>query len=39
MEDRRTIIWWSTGAASAVVARLMLREEPEAIIARCETSN
>lgn len=35
----RTIIWWSTGAASAVVARLMLRQEPEAIIARCETSN
>lgn len=35
----RMIIWWSTGAASAVVARLALREEPEAIIARCETSN
>ncbi len=35
----RTIIWWSTGAASAVAARLMLRRDPEAIIARCETNN
>lgn len=35
----RTIVWWSTGAASAVVARLVTREEPEAIIARCETNN
>jgi hypothetical protein len=35
----RTIIWWSTGAASAVAARLTLREEPEAVIARCETGN
>jgi hypothetical protein len=35
----RTLIWWSTGAASAVVARLMLREEPEALVVRCETSN
>lgn len=40
MKDKpRTIIWWSTGAASAVAARLVLRQEPEAIIARCETSN
>ncbi len=31
----RTIAWWSTGAASAVVARL----SPEAILARCETGN
>ena len=35
----RTIMWWSTGAASAIAARLLLREEPEAIIARCETNN
>src|SRR5574337_727070 len=35
----RTLIWWSTGAASAVMARLMLRQEPEAIIVRCETDN
>lgn len=35
----RTLIWWSTGAASAVMARLMLRHEPEAVIVRCETFN
>jgi hypothetical protein len=35
----RTIMWWSTGAASAIAARLLLREQPEAIIARCETNN
>lgn len=37
--DERTIIWWSTGAASAVVARMILQDDPEAIIARCETNN
>lgn len=36
---RRALIWWSTGAASAVVCRLMLRENPEALIVRCETNN
>jgi len=35
----RTLIWWSTGAASAVVAQLMLWREPNAIIVRCETAN
>lgn len=35
----RTLIWWSTGAASAVMAWLMLQEEPEALIVRCETAN
>ena len=39
MSEPRTIIWWSTGAASAVTARLALRETPEAIIARCDTGN
>jgi hypothetical protein len=39
LSQPRTIIWWSTGAASAVMARMMLQEEPEAIIARCETNN
>jgi hypothetical protein len=39
MTAPRTVVWWSTGAASAVVARIILREEPEAIIARCETNN
>lgn len=35
----RTLVWWSTGAASAIVCRLILREEPEALIVRCETNN
>jgi hypothetical protein len=35
----RTLIWWSTGAASAVMAQLMLWRQPDAIIVRCETSN
>ena len=39
MKHRRTIMWWSTGAASAVAARMVLRENPETIIARCETNN
>jgi len=36
---RRTIIWWSTGAASAVAAKIELARNPTAIVARCETSN
>lgn len=39
MTERRTIAWWSTGAASAIMCRLLLRDTPEAIIARCETNN
>lgn len=35
----RDLIWWSTGAASAVMAWLTLREKPEALIVRCETAN
>lgn len=35
----RTLIWWSTGAASFVAAQLALRENPEAVIVRCETNN
>lgn len=35
----RTIIWWSTGAASAVAAAIFLKEDPGAVIARCETGN
>ncbi len=35
----RTLIWWSTGAASAVTAKLMLWRDPNALIVRCETSN
>lgn len=39
MTEPRTIMWWSTGAASAICARMILREVPEATIARCETGN
>ena len=39
MSDRRTICWWSTGAASAIMCLLTLRDTPDAIIARCETNN
>ncbi|TIO15658.1 MAG: hypothetical protein E5X86_19745 [Mesorhizobium sp.] len=39
MSQPRTIIWFSTGAASAVAARLVLRDTPDAILARCETGN
>lgn len=35
----RTLVWWSSGAASAVAARLILRDTPGAILVRCETSN
>ena len=35
----RTLIWFSTGAASFTAAQLMLRENPEAILVRCETGN
>lgn len=39
MIDPRTIVWWSTGAASAIACLLTLRDTPDAIIARCETNN
>lgn len=35
----RTLIWWSTGAASYAAAKLALRKYPEALIVRCETEN
>ena len=35
----RTLLWWSTGAASFVAAQLALRETPNAILVRCETNN
>lgn len=35
----RTLIWWSTGAASFVAAQLTLRDNPAAIVVRCETGN
>lgn len=39
MSAARTLVWWSTGAASAVAAQLTLWRNPEALIVRCETSN
>lgn len=39
MPDRRTIVWFSRGAASAVAAKLTLRNDPEAIIATCATGS
>lgn len=35
----RTLIWWSTGAASAIAAAITLKAEPDAMIVRCETGN
>lgn len=35
----RVICWFSCGAASAVAARLMLAENPGAIVARCVVAN
>ena len=37
--EPRTLVWWSTGAASAVAARLTLEDTPDALIVRCETGN
>lgn len=34
---RRTIVWFSRGAASAVAARITLREHPDAILVCCDT--
>jgi len=39
MEERRTLIWFSSGAASFTAAQLALREFPDAILVRCETGN
>jgi len=35
----RRLIWFSQGAASAVAAKLTLRDDPAAIMVRCETGN
>lgn len=35
--ERRTVIWFSAGAASAVAAKLTLRDNPGATVAYCET--
>lgn len=35
----RTLIWWSTGAASAVAAKIVLKDDPNAMLVRCDTGN
>lgn len=35
----RTLVWWSTGAASFVAAQMALRGDPDALVVRCETNN
>lgn len=35
----RTLCWVSQGAASVVAARIELRDNPDAILVRCETNN
>lgn len=35
----RVLIWFSSGAASYVAARIALREYPEALIVMCDTNN
>ncbi len=37
--ERRTVIWFSAGAASAVAAKLTLAAVPEAVICYCETGS
>jgi 3'-phosphoadenosine 5'-phosphosulfate sulfotransferase (PAPS reductase)/FAD synthetase len=37
MAERRTVVWYSCGAASAVAAHLTLRGTPDAVLAYCET--
>lgn len=39
MTAPRTLVWWSTGAASYVAAKLTLRTDPAALLVRCETGN
>ena len=37
MSSKRTVCWFSAGAASAVATKLVLREVPDAVVAYCET--
>lgn len=39
MSERRTVCWFSAGAASAVATKLVLREHPEAVVAYCATNS
>lgn len=35
--DRRILVWFSRGAASAIAARMTLRDHPDALLVYCET--
>lgn len=37
MREERTLVWFSCGAASAVAAKLTLRDSPDAALVYCET--
>jgi hypothetical protein len=37
--QNRTVIWWSSGAASFIAAKLTLGDNPDAIFVRCDTAN
>lgn len=37
MTERRTVCWFSAGAASAVATKLTLASNPDAVVAYCET--
>ena len=39
MSGARDLLWWSTGGPSFIMCGLVLRENPDAIIVRCETNN
>jgi 3'-phosphoadenosine 5'-phosphosulfate sulfotransferase (PAPS reductase)/FAD synthetase len=39
MTDRRTVCWFSAGAASAVATKMTLASNPAAVVAYCETGS
>ena len=39
MTKARTLCWWSGGAASAVATAMVLKEDRDALIVRCDTAN
>jgi hypothetical protein len=39
MSERRTVVWFSCGAASAVAGKMTLRENPDAVLAYCITGS
>ena len=39
MSNIRTVIWFSCGAASAVMTKIVLKEEPDAHVVYCDTGS